>query len=296
MKLSDYFENDMVSCDGEFAALGYIDSNVPGTLVYCDTVYYLKKATANPNITCVITTPDLAEEIEKIPGIVSSLEPRTTFYRLHNTIVTRQTPRALSKYGMGESCQIHPSAVISDKANIGNRVTIAENVTIKDEVDIGDDCFIDANAVIGAEGLLYYMENGMIIAIRHAGGVKIGERVTILSGAVIVKSVHGHMLTTIGDRSIIGVSTNIGHEAMVGNDCVISSNCVVARRAILEEGVKIGPSVTIREHVRVRRHAHIRLGSTVIEDVNEGQSISGDFAVDHMVNLKSHHRKKRNIK
>lgn len=296
MKLSAFLKKDMVISDGEFSTLGYVDSHVPDTLVYCDSIHYLKKANANPNVTCIITTPDLIDAKDRMVGTASSVNPRTTFYELHNTIISKKMPQVLPMYGVGQNCQIHSSANISPRARIGNYVTISENVTIKDEVEIGDDCFIDANAVIGAEGLLYFIENGAVNFIRHAGGVKIGTHVTILSGAVIVKSVHDNLLTTIGNRSIIGVSTNIGHEAIIGNNCIISSNCVVARRVRLEDGARIGPSVTIREHVSIGRKAHVRLGSTVIEDVEANQSISGDFAVDHLTNLKSYHQKKHNLK
>ncbi len=296
MKLSAFLEEDMIVSDGEFSALGYVDSHVPDTLVYCDNIHYIRKATANPNVTCIITTPELIDATGRMAGTASSVNPRTTFYKLHNTIISKEMPQVLPMYGVGQNCRIHPSANISSRARIGNHVTISENVTIKDEVEIGDNCFIDANAVIGAEGLLYYIENGEVHFIKHAGGVRIGMHVTILSGAVVVKSVHDSLLTTIGNRSIIGVSTNIGHEAIIGNNCIISSNCVIARRARLEDGARIGPSVTIREHVSIGKKAHIRLGSTVIEDVKANQSISGDFAVDHLTNLKSYHQKKHNLK
>lgn len=296
MKLSRFYKKDEFVSDGEFSKLGYVDSNVEGTLAYCDTIHYLKKAIANSNITCIITTPELVGLTNPNLGIVSTGNPRTSFYKLHNKLISNGVPKVLPLYGTGTSCKIHPSAIISPRSRIGNHVTISENVVIKDEVEIGDYSFIDANSVIGAEGLLYFTDEGNVIFVRHAGGVKIGNHVTILSNAVVVKSIHETLLTTIGNRSIIGISTNIGHEAEIGNNCVLSSNCVVARRAVLEDGVRLGPSATIREHVVISANAHIRLGSTVIESVEENQSVSGDFAVDHMINLRYHHRKKHNIK
>jgi UDP-3-O-[3-hydroxymyristoyl] glucosamine N-acyltransferase len=296
MRLSEYFDDCEIVSDGVFSTLGYIDSTAPFTLAYCDTIQYVKRAILNLNISCIIVTPELTDAADDVPGIVSSDQPRSTFYRLHNVIGAKRMPTVLSSYGVGMDCRIHPSASISKKSRIGDRVTVAEHVVIKDEVEIGDDCFIDANAVIGVEGLLYYIDGDRVNAIRHAGGVRIGKSVKILSNAVIVRSVHENMLTTVGDRSIIGVATNIGHEAIIGNDCIISSNCVIARRTKLEERVILGPSVTIREHVHVGKNAHIRLGSTVIEDVKDGESISGDFAVHHLTNLKAYHKKKHNIK
>lgn len=292
MKLSNYFKANEILVNGDFTSLGYVDSSKKGTLAYCDTVYYLKKANMNPNITCIITTKDLSGEIMPPKGIIASDTPRILFYKLHNSIMTKELPKVLPEYGRGRHCRIHPTAIISPRTKIGDHVTIAENVIIKDEVEIGDYAFIDANTVVGSEGLLYFNEGDEVHFVRHAGGVRIGRRVTILSGAIIVKSIHDTLLTTIGDCSIIGVSTNIGHEAQIGKNCVISSNCVIARRANVNDGVQIGPLSVIREHVTLHKNARVKLGSAVIEDVSANQSVSGSFAVNHKTSLRAYHRLK----
>lgn len=292
MKLSSYFKANEILVDGKFSFLGYVDSSKKESLAFCDTVFYLKKANANRNITCIITTKDLSVEIEPKKGIVASGNPRISFFKLHNSMIEKELPKVLSEYGRGQNCRIHPTAFISPRTKIGDHVTIAENVVIKDEVEIGDHTFIDAKAVLGSEGLLYFEENGKVHFIRHAGGVKIGRRVTILSSAVIVKSVHDSLLTTIGDHSIIGVLTNVGHEAQIGINCVISSNCVIARRVKVSNNVQIGPSSVIREHVALNKNARVRLGSVVIENVRENQSVSGSFAVDHKTSLRAYHKLK----
>ena len=295
MKLSSYFKANEIYADGDFSSLGYVDSSEKGTLAYCDTVYYLKKANANPNITCIITIKDIATRIEPRKGIVACDNPRISFYKLHNSMIAKALPKVLPEYGIGQNCRIHPAAFISPRTKIGDHVTIAENVIIKDEVEIGDHTFIDANVVVSSEGLLYFEENGKVYFIRHAGGVKIGRGVTILSSAVIVKSVHDSLLTKIGDHSIIGVLTNVGHEVQIGINCVISSNCVIARRVKVSDGVRIGPSSVIREHVTIHKNARVRMGSVVIEDVRENQSVSGSFAVDHKTSLRAYHRMKYKV-
>ena len=61
-RLSDYFDSFEVSCDGTFIELGHADSTMTGTLAYCDTVHYLGIAATNPCVSCVLTTPALAEQ------------------------------------------------------------------------------------------------------------------------------------------------------------------------------------------------------------------------------------------
>jgi UDP-3-O-[3-hydroxymyristoyl] glucosamine N-acyltransferase len=294
MKLSEFFHKQEILKNAEFVTLGPVYSNFPGTLAYCDTEVYLKKALTNSSVSCVITKEGLAAKFNSNKGMIASAHPRVTFYRLHHRFFEHDGYGFKHRYGQGMNCKIHPTACISEKVKIGNNVTISENAVIKDNVIIGDGTFIDSGAIIGSEGLLYYSEESGTVFVKHAGGVEIGRNVTILSKAVISKSVHESYLTRIDDHSIIGVSTNIGHEAQVGKNCVFSSNCVVARAVEIDNGVIVGPSVVIREHVTVGENARIRLGSVVIKDVPSGASVSGNFAFDHNQHLKSYVKKAKN--
>jgi len=284
MRLSDYFEKTDIRREGEFLTLGHAGSLVKDTLAYCDTLFYLKTVMQNENISCIITTSELAEEEKVSKGCVLSADPRSAFYRLHNRLVEHHAYALAIEYGMGMNCQIHKSTRISKRTRVGDRVTIGEYAVIKDEVIIGDGTFIDAGAVIGCEGILYMKEGGNNLFVRHAGGVRIGKDVTILSQAVIVRSIHDSLLTTIGDHAIIGIASNIGHEAQIGRNCVVSGNCVIARMAQIEEGAWIGTASFVREYVKIGRFAKVMAGSVVIRDVGESMSVSGNFAIDHRIN------------
>ena len=45
--------------------------------------------------------------------------------------------------------EIHPTAIISEKAKIAKGVTIAANAIIYDNVELGDNVFIGPNSIIG---------------------------------------------------------------------------------------------------------------------------------------------------
>jgi UDP-3-O-[3-hydroxymyristoyl] glucosamine N-acyltransferase len=292
MKLSDYFSDRDIVIDKKFSTLGYVDSDINDTLTYCDTLAYLEKASDNENISCLITRPDLSEKALPDHGVVVSENPRKTFYRLHLLLLEKKKYGLRLAYGIGDNCSIHPSASVSKRAKIGNNVTIAEKVIIKDGVSIDDNTYIDAGVVIGCEGLLFMKDGKNVKFIRHAGGVKIGKNVALLSQATIVRSVHPGFLTVIGDNTIIGISSNIGHDAQIGKNCSISSNCVIARKAKLGDGVWVGPSSTIREHANIGPNSQIKLGSVVIEDVKANESVSGNFAFNHPMHLRNFVKKK----
>jgi len=291
MKLSDIFDAREIVRDAEFTALGRAASDVPGTLAYAETVFYVAEAVANPQVAAVLTTRELADRVAPPRGLVLSGAPRNRFYEIHERLLDAGQAGASMDYGVGARCVIHPSATVSPQTRIGHDVVIRERAVLRDHVSIGDGALIDAGAVIGAEGLLYRIDaNGDNVFVRHAGAVRIGAGVAILSNAVIVKSVHGHPVTTVNDHSIVGIGTNVGHEAQVGRNCVIASNCVVARGARIADGAWIGTSSVIREYISVGRGARVQAGSIVVSDVKDAQSVSGNFAVEHRKHLAQYAR------
>jgi UDP-3-O-[3-hydroxymyristoyl] glucosamine N-acyltransferase len=281
--LSDYFQHGEVLRDGSFIEPGNADSESAGTLAYCDTVFYVDVATENPNVTCIITTSALAQRVVE-KGLVVAASPRTAFYRLHQRLLAQAD---------AETTRIHGSAIVSAGAKVGRGVTIGERVIVRDGVEIGDESFVDAGAILGAEGLLYYQDSGRNRRVHHRGGVRIGKQVCILANAVVVRGIHPSMPTVIEHHATVGIASTIGHECWLGANAVVSGNCVIARRAHIGAGAWIGTSSVVREYVRVGAGASVKAGSVVVEDVPEGAEVSGNFAIAHRRRLMQFLRDKK---
>lgn len=293
MKLAAFFSKEKVLKEADFSWLSASCVTTRSeSLVYSDSEEYLLKANQNRNAVAVITTAALASKLSADKGVVVSATPRDEFYSLHNHLVKEGKLNSTISGSIGTGCEIHPTAIVSAKARIGNNVKIGAGSIIHDGVTIGDNVFIDSAAVIGCDGILYFQENGNKIFVRHAGEVQVGKNSTVLSNAVIVKSVNGAECTRVGENTIIGISSTIGHEAQVGNNCVISGNCVVARLSNVGDNAWIGSSAVLREHVRVGKSARVNAGSVVIENVGDGESVSGNFALHHLKHLKAFLRMK----
>ncbi len=86
-RLSDFFSPEEVKRDGCFADVGHADSAVPGTLVYCDSVHYLEIANLNNNVSCVLTTPELASQAVTGKGVVAIASPRNAFFACTSVLV-----------------------------------------------------------------------------------------------------------------------------------------------------------------------------------------------------------------
>ena len=262
-----------------------------GILCYCESINYVKLANNNKKVTCVITNQSLSKYVLKNKGLVVTTNPRNLFYNLHIKLHKNKKSLKNIKFKKGRNTKIHKSALISNDCKIGNGVVIKENVVIGEGVTIQDNVFVDIGVVIGSEGILYKKDASSISRIPHAGRVIIRKGATILSNSVIVKSVHESQPTIIGENNLIGISSNIGHDVNLGKNCVVSGNCVIARGAKIGDNVFIGTSSFLREYVKVGKKAEIKVGSIVINDIKAGQSVSGNFAIDHRKNIK-HYLKK----
>ncbi len=290
MKLSDYFPAAQIIKDGSFTTLGGDRTECANTLAYADTPYHLEKLAAVKNISCLITKAKLIDILDDSQiAIAISSSPRDSFYDLHEVFINEKYYPSIVVPGIGECCNIHPSAILSDYVHIEDGVTIGERVVIRDNVHICSGSVIEPGVIISAEGILYRNNDANNkCRIQHAGGVFIGTDVTLLANSVIARSVHPSISTKIGSRSIVGIATTIGHEAGIGENCVISGNSVVARNAIIEDGCYIGTGTVIRENIKLGKGATAFAGAIVVSDVAAGMKVSGNFAHSHFDRLRKH--------
>lgn len=286
LRVSNFFEAAAIVQDGSFASLDEVDTTTPGSLVYCQNLHFLQKAAENAYISAIICPPALAGElVDSSVAVIISENPRRQFFDLYLVLKANGTILPQMDFGIGHGCRLHPGAVISPKSKLGDRVVVGANAVIEDYCCIGDDVEIGPNVVIGAEGLLTIRQpDGRLVLVEHAGGVQIGDGCQILAGAVIAKSLF-RRFTHIGRYSQIGIMTNIGHGACIGEACVVSGNSVIAGRCRLGDRVWVGASASVAQGLVVGEGAQIKMGSVVVADVSPGAVVSGNFAVNHRVNM-----------
>jgi UDP-N-acetylglucosamine acyltransferase len=145
---------------------------------------------------------------------------------------------------------IHPSAIVSRKAQLGKNVTISPLAIVNDDVIIGDDSFIGPKTVVYS-------------------GARIGNNVRIFQSASIShicqdKKFHGEYSECfVGDNSVIHefVTLHRGTEAsgktVIGKNVFIMAYSHVAHDCIIGDNVIIANCVQIGGHVEIDEHAFI---------------------------------------
>lgn len=285
MKPKDYFKSDQIIRDNEFThsyAVG--QEYMENTIAYASDLKILKSINDIPNISSIITTKELSEEVNKSKGLIISEDPQKEFYLLHNYMIDEKITLPLNERSIDESAIISPTARIGENVVIGKNVIIKDYAIIESNVVIHDNCEIEQFAVIGSNSMQRTIIDGKLFQLKFAGGVEIGARTRVLTGAIIQKP-YQSFYTKIGTDSVISTRVVIGHGSKVGNNTFLSGGSGIAGNCILGDKVWIGGGSIISDGITIGDCARVLIGSVVVRDVLPKQTVSGNFALDHRKNI-----------
>lgn len=276
------YTNFNVKRDGQFFSLGFVTHKSDDMLVFVEDRKYIARLLENPRIKCAITLKNLISELPKKLGVAVCDCPRKTFYELHNYLANN-TDFYWTDFAsdISDEAMIDSSAYVAPKnVRIGKGVIIEPRAVVLAHSIIGDNVILRAGCIIGAHGFEFKRLGGEILPIAHAGGVLLREKVEIQSNSNIGRSVFGGF-TEIGAETKIDSFVHVGHNVRIGNRCLIAATTVVGGSTIIGDDVWIGPGSTITSEIRIGDGAHVTIGSVVTQNVEAGQRVTGNFAIDH---------------
>lgn len=235
----------------------------------------------------IITTrkllPVLQKKYGKEKGYCIVEEPRILFFELHNYLAKNATYiRPKCKTSIGDGCKISDLACIAEtNVVIGNNVVIEEFVVIRENTIIGDNVIIRAGAKIGGQGFEFKRKSGQIFAVEHLGGVRIEKFAEIQYNTCVDKAVYPWDDTIIGEYSKIDNLVHIGHAVKIGDRTMIVAQSGVGGRTVIDDDVWIGFGTTIRNGISIENKSRVNMGAVVTKSVLSGQSVTGNFAIEH---------------
>ncbi len=188
------------------------------------------------------------------------------------------------------TAKIHPSAIISAKAQIADNVEIGPFCVVGDDVKIGAGTVLKSHVVV--EGDTTIGQNNVIFPFAVIGvepqdlkfrgekarvvigdNNKIREHVTIHLGTQ-----DGAMVTTIGSNCLLMVGVHIAHDCVVGNNVILANNATLAGHVEVGDHVVIGGLSAIHQFARIGAGAMIGGMSGVENDVIPNGLVMGERA------------------
>jgi len=270
--------------DGEFETLGMLSDPQPGMLAFVEGDHSLRQVSRVPRISSIVATPVMASKLGALPdvGIATSDEPRRSFFEVHNHLARttdfywRDFPTAID-----ESAEVHPRAYVAERnVRIGPGTVVEPGACIHERCLIGASVVIRSGAVLGSEGFQTGRGGDRMIDMDHAGGIRVGDRVRILAGAVVAAAIF-RQFTTIGEDDRVGNQAFVSHNVQIGPRCLIGHGSVVNGNVVIGRDAVIGPGATLAHSIRIGEGSDVSLGSAVISDVAAGKKVTGNVAVDH---------------
>ncbi len=272
----------------EFETLGLASAEPDKSVcTFIDDIRFAE--TVSPAAAVILTDselfPVLQEKFGEQKGYCIVEDPRLLFFKLHNYLAGySEYVRPIQETVVGNGCSISGLAYISENnVIIGNDVTIEEFAVIKENTVIGDHAVIRAGAVIGGQGFEFKKAGKGILAVEHLGGVRIKDFAEIQYNTCVDKAVYPWDDTVVGAYTKLDNLVHIGHGAKVGDRVMIVAQSGIGGRTVVGDDTWIGFGATVRNGIEIGVNARVNMGAVVSKPVLSGQSVTGNFAIEHKV-------------
>lgn len=173
---------------------------------------------------------------------------------------------------------IHPSAVVSPRAQIGENCFIGPYSIIGDEVSLAEGvrieshCVIDGRTQIGEGTHIFpFVSIGLASQdLKYKGEpseTRIGKQNRVREFVTIHRGTEGGgMLTQTGDNCLLMAQAHVAHDCILGNDVIMANGATLAGHVVVQDRANIGAYSGVHQFCRVGREAYIGGYSVVVKD------------------------------
>lgn len=191
---------------------------------------------------------------------------------------------------------IHPTAIVSEKADIADGVEIGPYTIIGDNVEIGSGTRVGSHVVIngptkiGKDNRIYqYASVGEDPQDKKYAGeptkLIVGDRNTIREFCTISRgTAHGDGETQIGNDNLFMAYVHIAHDCVIGDQTVFANNATLAGHVSVGDWVIFGGFSGVHQFCKVGAHAFVGMYAAINRDVPAYLMVSGYPAVPKGIN------------
>jgi len=177
-----------------------------------------------------------------------------------------------AKAEIEEDTFVGPFCIIQDGAHIKRGSKLISNVIIEGKTEIGENCTIYPFTSIGLppQDLKYRGETT---------GVRIGNNNTIREYITLHRaSVGGDGQTTIGDNNFLMAYVHIAHDCKIGDSVIMANVATLAGHVVVEDHAYIGGLSAVHQFARIGSYAMVGGFSGVAQDIPPYMIASGPRA------------------
>lgn len=164
------------------------------------------------------------------------------------------------KAQLGDNVKIGPFCIVDDKVVIGDNTELRAYVHIYDYSVIGSGCTIFDHTVIGGEPQDITFKN-------EESWVRIGNNIMCREYVTINRAVGEGKATTVGDNCFLMENVHLAHNVEIGHDCTIANKCGFSGHTKIGDYVVVGGMAGFHQFVHVGSYCMIGGLSKIVRDV-----------------------------
>ncbi len=188
---------------------------------------------------------------------------------------------------VGARTVLFPNAYVGEQASIGDDCVLYPGAVVRERCVVGHRVILHANSVVGADGFGFTLDAEKLqhCKIPQAGIARIEDDVELGACSCVDRATLGE--TVIGRGTKIDNLVQIAHNVKVGAMSILCAQVGVAGSSELGQGVVLAGQAGIADHVRIGNLARVGAQGGVSQEVEDGQTVSGHPAMDHVGWLRS---------
>ncbi len=173
---------------------------------------------------------------------------------------------------------IHPTALVSPRAEIGRDVVIGPFCVVDEDVVIGDGTELSAyvrlrpRARVGKRCRLF--EHGVVAGEPQdhsyrgePNDVVIGDDVTLREFVTVNRPVGEGAVTVVGDHCLLMEGVHVAHNVRIGSHVVIANKVGLSGHVVVEDNVTLGGMAGVHQFVHIGRYCMVGGLSKIVKDL-----------------------------
>jgi len=187
------------------------------------------------------------------------------------------------------STRIHPTALISTKAELSPDVTVGAFAILEGEIRLGPGCIIGPRAhligplTMGRDNQVY---SNAVIGERpqhlqyrdEPTSVEVGDANIFRENVTVHRGTADSGRTVIGNGNYFMAGSHVAHDCHVGDRCTLSNNALLGGHCIVANGAQLGGNSAVHQNCRLGRLC-------VLEDTSSATVDIPPFIVQHGRNM-----------
>ena len=174
--------------------------------------------------------------------------------------------------------KIHPSAIVSSRAELGHDVEIGPYCIVEAGARIGDRCRLIAQVnvrsgtTLGCDNTVY--EGAVLGGLpqhvnlqNEPGDLVIGDRNTLREHSTVHRAMHQGNTTQIANDCLLMVGSHVAHDCRVGNRVILTNGVMLGGHVEVGDRACLGGNAAVHQFCRIGRLAMVGGCTKVVQDV-----------------------------